>query len=52
VTPLLSGAVLYCGLISGYTAPQAGFVGRETLTKHDLMVDIAADFGVLEFWRD
>jgi hypothetical protein len=46
----VNAAVLHCGLISGYTAPQAVFVGRETLTKRDLMMDIAADFGFLGFW--
>ena len=25
----MSGTVLHCGLISGYTAPQAVYVGRE-----------------------
>ena len=42
--------VLYSGLISGYTAAQAAFVGRKTLTKCDLMVDITADFG-FSIWR-
>ena len=41
----MSAAVLHCGLISGYTALQAVFVGRERLTKRDLIVNITADFG-------
>jgi len=45
----MSAAVLYRGLISGYTAPQAAFVGGKRLTKHDSMMDIAAEFPFLKF---
>ena len=33
----MRATVLYCGLISGYTAPQAAFVREKTLTKYGLM---------------
>ena len=41
--------LIHCGLISGYTALRAAFVGEGELTKGNLMMDIAANFGFLNF---
>ena len=36
------------GLISGYTAVEAAFVGNKNVDKRWLRADIAADFGFLK----
>jgi len=48
----MRATVLYRGLISGYTAVEAAFVGNKDVGKGWLRADIAADFGFLRFRND
>jgi len=48
VSRLGGAAVLSRGLISGYTAVEAAFVGNKNVDQRWLRADIAADFGFLK----